>query len=122
MNKRQVDNLMARGKKKSLPIKEVVTSLLVIGFIFTIWAADLGSPEYEVTSTEVVTVRSGDTLWNIAFTVKANVDIRRIVDDIRAINDIDPGDLRPGMKIEVPEYFDYSGYHNRKEVDVNDNW
>jgi len=105
MNKRQVDELVFGRKEKSLPIKEVVTSLLVLALIFTFWAADFSSPQYEIIEHEEVVVRSGDTLWSLASNVDIDdIDTGRIVDDIRNFNEINPGDLRPGMSLKIPVY------------------
>ena len=104
MTNEQADSLIFGKKKRSLPIKKVAISLLVVGILFiTLGAADFSRPQYEINSTEVVTVRSGDTLWSLSSGV-GNIDTRRIIEDIRVLNGINPGDIRPGMKLEIPTY------------------
>jgi len=106
MNNREVDNLIFGKKKRSLPVKEVAISLLVVGWLvfIVLVAADFSSSEYEINSMEVVTVTSGDTLWSLASGIDAKIDTRRVVEDIRAINEVKPGDLRPGMSLKIPAY------------------
>ena len=54
--------------------------------------------------TRAYVVSEGDTLWSIArSTVGPDGDPRPAVDLLRSLNDVDPGDLRSGMTIRVPE-------------------
>ncbi len=51
-----------------------------------------------------VTVKSGDTLWQLSKTYgPKKQDIRRTVYTICRINNISPGNLYPGMSIEIPQ-------------------
>ena len=52
------------------------------------------------------TVKSGDTLWDIASrSTASNVDVREVVHTVKELNNIsDSGNLTPGTKIKVPVY------------------
>lgn len=52
---------------------------------------------------EDVTVKSGDTLWNIAKRYyNSNADLREIIYEIKKINNLSTSDLRPGQQIKIP--------------------
>ena len=57
-------------------------------------------------SVQEVTVKSGDTLWDIASrSTASNVDVREVVHTVKELNNIsDSGNLTPGTKIKVPVY------------------
>ena len=55
-------------------------------------------------SFKTVVVASGDSLWSIASLNKeAKTDIRKAVYKIQKINKVEPGQLRVGMEILIPE-------------------
>lgn len=81
----------------------VVAALLVVfgGFVVfgpSVIATDEAGPE-----PEVVTVKPGETLWDIAGRVDPDRDVRDTVAEITELNDIsDAGTLRVGAEIAVP--------------------
>lgn len=51
----------------------------------------------------VVTVQSGDTLWDLAGKYgPENADIREVIYNISKINNVNASTLRPGMEISIP--------------------
>ncbi|MDD6483324.1 MAG: LysM peptidoglycan-binding domain-containing protein [Clostridiales bacterium] len=55
--------------------------------------------------TAVVTVCTGDTLWDIANKINtSSKDIRKVVDDIMRLNRLDGADLHAGDRLVVPVY------------------
>jgi LysM repeat protein len=56
-------------------------------------------PQHFVTHT----VRSGDTLWEIAGThAEGDVDLRNYVLDIKAANGLDTSTIHPGQVLQIP--------------------
>lgn len=53
-------------------------------------------------TTEVVTVHTGDTLWDIAAPLAGRGDVQAVVDRIRELNDLDSGSLDAGQQLVVP--------------------
>ena len=53
--------------------------------------------------TEKVTVNNGDTLWNLARRYyDSNTDLRKVIFDIKEINNMSTSDIRPGQQIKIP--------------------
>ena len=83
-------------------MRKVVT-ILAIWFIF-IGAAGLAlNDDLSYNTTETYTISRGETLWGV---VEAEVntegyDIRQIVNEVRAINNLEELNLRPGDEIEL---------------------
>ena len=51
------------------------------------------------------TVKSGDTLWNIASEAcPEDMDVREYIHEISKTNGIDDGSIRPGQTIELYHY------------------
>lgn len=50
----------------------------------------------------IVTVRDGDTLWNIAKTHKPHEDIRKSIYKIEHLNNIDKSIIYPGQQLKIP--------------------
>jgi nucleoid-associated protein YgaU len=48
------------------------------------------------------TVRTGDTLWDIALEHADGGDLRNLVHDIRSINGLDTSTIQPGQVLRVP--------------------
>ena len=60
------------------------------------------TPAMESHSVQEITVKSGDTLWDIASrSTASNVDVREVVHTVKELNNIsDSGKLTPGTKIK----------------------
>lgn len=80
--------------------------MIVLFFLLSIVANVAGTEKHSLDDKDnyiVVEVKSGDTLWDIAKLYgPEGKDIRRVVHKISLINDIGPGDLRPGQDIKIP--------------------
>lgn len=56
-----------------------------------------------IVQTEKITVNNGDTLWNLARRYyDSNTDLRKVIFDIKKINNMSTSDIRPGQQIEIP--------------------
>jgi LysM repeat protein len=78
----------------------VIISTIVVALALLLAPSVLAAgPEPETVD---YTVRSGDTLWNIAAEVVVDGDIRDVVAQIRHINDLDSSLIQPGQVLELP--------------------
>lgn len=85
-------------KKSSIFLAVMFYVLFLMGVAFT----EEGQARQHFKNVEV-TVRHGDTLWDIASLCKAkNEDVREVLDRIYKVNDIRGRSIRPGEKIVVP--------------------
>ena len=84
---------------KHIMIMLSICFVMVIGYQQT-------TPAMESHNVQEVTVRAGDTLWDIASrTTGSNMDVREVVHTVKELNNISSsGTLTPGTKIEVPVY------------------
>lgn len=53
---------------------------------------------------DIVVVKKGQTIWNIAENINSNRDIREVIYDIKVINNLDTGTIYPGDRLFVPAY------------------
>jgi len=91
--------------KSKVRFMTFITIILVMTTIISGFALGGGVAGTEKPEHKSVMVSAGDTLWEIADTNKpTSRSIRQYIADIRAINDIDPGNLYPGQVINVPVY------------------
>lgn len=52
---------------------------------------------------EEVIVKNGDTLWNLARQYyDSKTDLRKVIHEIKDINDLTNSNLKPGQKIKIP--------------------
>lgn len=58
---------------------------------------------YKELSFKTVTVRYGDTLWDIAGDNVKNKDIRKYLYDIKQANKLNGNEIYPGDKLIIPE-------------------
>ena len=81
-------------------------ALVIISTIAVLLVLLLASAVYAAGGSVITTsyrVRSGDTLWEIAAEHgPAGGDVRRVVDAISEINDLDGALIRPGQVLEIP--------------------
>jgi predicted Zn-dependent protease len=71
---------------------------LTAGFLLASGSVATETPE----ATEVVTVGTGDTLWDIAAERPDDGDVLDMVGHIKELNDLDSGTLMAGQKLRVP--------------------
>lgn len=49
-----------------------------------------------------ITVRQGDTLWNIAAQYRGETEIREYIYQIKKLNNLDNATIYPGQKLDLP--------------------
>jgi nucleoid-associated protein YgaU len=94
---------MKTGKKYVLKNKKRFFSVIIIVLIvmFTAIFSDI-SYGFNESSYELYTVKSGDTLWDIAKQYYDNGDIRKQVYKIKALNKFKSSVLITGQQIKLP--------------------
>jgi nucleoid-associated protein YgaU len=76
-----------------------LAAALGLGFVAASGSLANDHPE----PTRVVTVQSGQTLWDIAASVSGNGDVRATMSHLEAINHLDSTTLRVGQTLRVPK-------------------
>lgn len=86
--------------RKDLLIALSMCFTLLIGFFMT----NTSAQQIDVHNVKVVTVKSGDTVWDIASANSDNtVDVREVVHAIKDMNGLTESVvLQPGSQIKVP--------------------
>jgi hypothetical protein len=92
MNKKYV--LKGKGRF-TVTIIVVLTIILSAFFANTVYG-------YKKPSFKVITVKSGDTLWDIAKKYSDNKDIRKYIYDIKEVNNLNSSFIYEGSRIRVP--------------------
>lgn len=84
-------------------MKKMVASVLIGIAILAIAAvlAGYGNAEEVCTYTEY-TVQHGDTLWDIASGCNRNEDVRKVIYDIKALNNLESAAIHCGDVLLVP--------------------
>ncbi len=86
------------ARTRALVIISTIAVLLVLLLASVVQATGKSQP---MTATH--TVRSGDTLWEIATSRGSDGgDVRGIIDAIRRINDLDGATIHPGQVLDIP--------------------
>lgn len=80
----------------------VFITIITIYALLTIFS--LSSSNAYTNHKESIIVKYGDNLWSIAEKLDTSRDIREVVYDIQALNNIKASDLRPGDKLYIPSY------------------
>ncbi len=102
---------MRRNTRKKYRITSkfrfITSMIIMIGLSVGIFGAVSGLDiSRAITKPQYIQVEIcyGDTLWDIASKYKSeDTDTRKAVFEICRTNDIEAGDLVPGMKIDVPK-------------------
>lgn len=98
--------MIIKNKKKF--IRAILIIMVVTGGI-VIFMTNISLSHQELTC-KTVTVTSGDTLWNIAEKEKKsnsyykNNDIRDIIIDLKAVNNLVSSNLIENQILEIPTY------------------
>lgn len=104
MRKHRVIKRRTEWKMLVIPIV-IVTAL--VWFSYSMINMPSAEERYEDMEHYSVVVRSGDTLWSIA---EDNVDednpkdIRKVIYDIKKMNDLDNDFIQPGRLLKFPSY------------------
>ena len=100
---RRMKNLISELKEKKRKRKKLsiaVVLIVSIAVFMSISTSSLGAPEKQY---EVIVVRSGDTLWDIAKEHSGNKNISKSIYEIKKINNLSSAsDLQPGMELNIP--------------------
>lgn len=102
--------------RKDLLIALSMCFTLLIGFFMT----NTSAQQIDVHNVKVVTVKSGDTLWDIAAANSNNtVDVREVIHAMKNLNGLDDSVvLTPGSQIKVPtiqNHVNANGYMARND-------
>lgn len=82
-----------------------VAMALAVGVAVGSWVGPLlggGSDGLRLAGESSVVVQPGDTLWSIASSLGGAGDVRALIDEIQALNDLPGGDLVPGQMLLLP--------------------
>lgn len=90
--------LTRRGRAVVLGLLAIVASV-ASAVLFTTASRASGDP---ATPAPTITVRSGDTLWDIAAATSSEGDGWARVDEIRRLNHLASNDVRPGQVLLLP--------------------
>ncbi|TDO78340.1 LysM domain-containing protein [Halanaerobium saccharolyticum] len=94
-----------KNREKSILIKilTAVIGIILLSILFISFFSLIGSGE---NSSNFVKheIESGESLWSIAahYYNSNNVDLRKIIYDIKKINNIDSAVITPGSKLIIP--------------------
>ena len=95
---------MVRTRVRRRRMVALATGAVLAGFwVGPVAHALEGVGEPVPISSERYVVRGGDTLWSIAEGVAPDEDPRAVVDAIARSNDVEPGDIRPGQILVIPQ-------------------
>ncbi len=86
-----------KNKKRFATVLFVV--FLMIFAAGSITAASAGNFQ---TKKEIIIVRPGDTLWEIAAQYSNDVEIRKYIYHIRKLNDLESATIYAGQRIRLP--------------------
>ena len=82
----------------------VIISTIVVALVLLL-ASTVGASGEVIVTTEDYTVRSGDTIWDIAVDrTPDGRDVRDTVAAIQAINRLPHSTIHPGQTLEVPRH------------------
>ena len=85
-----------------LLVLRLAVLVVTTGAVFLLLTS-AGSAGEPAPPTMTYVVQSGDTLWDIAASVgEPGADLRRVVDDIQALNQLEGGTIRPGQALRLP--------------------
>ena len=79
----------------------LLSIIIVLGFFITPFNGT-ASANTNQDDFIIITVRDGDTLWNIAQRYTTGNNIRRTIFEIEQINDIRRSIIHPGQQLKIP--------------------
>lgn len=104
-------SLTRRGRLVFFGIPTLAVAALILFVSFAIMAGSLASPANAAAEVKAVnmadyavavTVLQGDSLWSIAGAADPTRDVRHVVREIVALNDLGTGVLQAGQRLYVP--------------------
>jgi len=90
---------------KNITVKgQALFIYIVFAIIFAgcIWAAVHALKPVNANDYETVTIKSGDTLWNIATRYKENGNVTAFIDWVEDVNHVNAKDIKAGEKLVIP--------------------
>lgn len=94
------------NKYKIVDIKKfkrfMFLSILSISMIVFTFAATFNAYSKDIPQFDLVTVKSGDTLWSIASDYSGDAEIRELIYSISVENNIEDASIYPGDSIRIP--------------------
>ena len=85
-------------------MKNITIVTIILIAVYSLSGLVFNVNEIQYDETTEVCVRQGDTLWSIASSVNNNsYDTRKIVNEIKNINDMDNTCIAPGQKLITPK-------------------
>lgn len=93
--------LTARGRRLVAALV-LFAALLAFGAVAAQPALASAIGQSHSADLEAVTVGPGETLWGIATAITDDRDVRDVVADIQALNDLDGGHIEPGQMLVLP--------------------
>jgi len=88
-------------KKRRQILVIVVLVLISLFAVINLFSSEAFGAETHVEPKEVI-VKNGDSLWNIASENSKGKDIRLVVNEIKKFNNLEDGNIYPGMIIMIP--------------------
>jgi len=84
--------------------KRFFSLLALIGFVFVLLSTVIsaGASTVPECQTELMVVRSGDTLWEIASARGVKGDIRSYIAEVKVLNKMENGSIYSGQKLLLP--------------------
>ncbi len=79
----------------------IISVIIILTVMFIALFSDI-SYGYREPCYKVLTLKSGDTLWDIAEQYKGNRDLRQFIYKIKELNGLEAGNLAEGEKIKIP--------------------
>ncbi len=81
-----------------------ISRVALVGCLILLMATVItaGASSYAVEEPELIVIRSGDTLWEIASVYCTKGDIRNYIADIRKINHLDSDTIHVGQGLLLP--------------------
>ena len=96
----KVKRSLERKRMQELLIKITLSIALSFTLIFTsVSVFQTVNKKYQT-----ITVKKGDTLWNIADRINNGKDVRGLVSEISSVNGIQPNNVMSGQQIMVPVF------------------
>lgn len=96
------------NKKQSINIKSIIALVISIIILLALATTALGLNTAQSLQEEqylIVSIESGDTLWDIAQSNSPDhMDTRKVIYQIKQVNDLDNGYIYPGQTIKIPLY------------------
>lgn len=101
---KQVSGMQLTRRGRIVLLIVAIAAILLMGITLgdsTVATNHAGTPA----ATQTITVKAGETLWQIAGSANPNGDIRQTVDDIMKLNSLpSAAGLQMGREIAVPNY------------------